>query len=101
MVTEEGRRRETSDSEGLMTDGVTGEGMRERDPGGDFVRDGFLDVPEGGRDNVGGGAHSGAVGGEKGAIAVTMAGETTRGYVERDAYVEPNSPEAIAEEYEG
>jgi hypothetical protein len=50
---------------------------------------------------VDGGAHSGAVGGEKGAIAVTMAGETTRGYVAQDSFVEPNSPDAIAEEYEG
>ena len=101
MAMDDGGRQGTSDSGSLMTDGLTGEGPRHRDAGGDFVRDGLLDVPEGGRDNVDGGAHSGAVGGEKGAVAVTMAGETTRGYVAQDSYVEPNSPDAIAEEYEG
>jgi hypothetical protein len=51
-------------------------------------------------DAVDGGALSGAVGGEKGAVAATMAGETVRGSIAREKYVEPNSPEAAAEEYE-
>lgn len=49
-------------------------------------------------DAVDGGAQSGGVGGEKGAVAATMAGDTVRGSLSQADYVEPNSPEAAQDD---